>query len=323
MEDLISVIINVYNGEKFIGKCLDCIINQTYKNLDILVINDGSTDGTLEVCESYKDERIRIINQENMGLALSRNVGIDNAIGEFIYFVDVDDWVENDVIEHLYSLCKKYNTKMSSCKCLDVYDYDSVIINHKEKVDVISSEEMLKKILLGVDRAVTLWNKLYKKEIFDGIRFEKRPINDVTVTYKLAIAAEKIAYSNQIKYYYLRHRNAITSKEKNNTVRSIDHYNAAIERYNYINKIFPGFKENNIGLIRVLVMLYLSGDEKLVEFLDSQDAYELLKSHFSISILISSVKFKEKMKIVLFTINRKLGMYVYSHYKSINNKYKM
>ena len=79
MKELITVIINVYNGEKFLKKCIDSVINQTYKNLEIIIVNDGSTDNTLNICKEYKDDRIKIINQENMGLSLARNVGIDNS----------------------------------------------------------------------------------------------------------------------------------------------------------------------------------------------------------------------------------------------------
>ena len=86
MNELITVIINVYNGEKYIKSCLESIINQTYKNIEILIINDGSTDNTLNICKSYKDSRIRIINQKNMGLALARNVGIDNAMRKVFVF---------------------------------------------------------------------------------------------------------------------------------------------------------------------------------------------------------------------------------------------
>ena len=138
MEELISVIINVYNGEKYIKKCLESIINQTYKNLEILIINDGSTDNTLSICQSYKDERIRIITQENIGLSKSRNVGIENAKGEYLYFIDADDFVELDVIEYLHNLCKKYNVLISTSNAINVYGYNFKIKECKEKVNVFS-----------------------------------------------------------------------------------------------------------------------------------------------------------------------------------------
>ena len=133
MKDLISVIINVYNGEKFIEKCLDSIVNQTYKNLEILIINDGSTDKTLKICKKNKDKRIKIINTKNMGLSLSRNVGIDNAKGEYLYFVDADDFIELDAIEYLYNLCKKYDVRIATCDPLTIYNYDFIKYERKEK----------------------------------------------------------------------------------------------------------------------------------------------------------------------------------------------
>ena len=203
MKELITVIINVYNGEKYIKKCLDSIINQTYKNLEILIINDGSTDNTLNICKTYKDKRIKIITTKNQGLSLSRNTGIDNAKGEYLYFTDADDYIELDTIEYLYNLCQKYNSDFSTCNSLTIFDYNFKIKKHKEKIEILDSREMLKKVLLTMNG--TTWNKLIKKNIYNDIRFENRIINDVVVTYKLVLKANRIVYSNQIKYYYLKH----------------------------------------------------------------------------------------------------------------------
>ena len=136
MKDLITVIINVYNGEKFINKCLDSIINQTYKNLEILVINDGSTDNTLSIIKTYKDKRIKLITTKNQGLSLSRNIGIESAKGDYLYFIDVDDFIEPDTIEYLYNLNKNNNTLISTCKSIDVYDYNILVKNKNEKIDI-------------------------------------------------------------------------------------------------------------------------------------------------------------------------------------------
>ena len=115
---LISVIINVYNAEKFVEKCLLSVLNQTYKNLEILIINDGSTDDSIKLCKKYKDKRIKIITTKNMGLAASRNVGIDNATGDYLYFVDADDYIKEDAIEHLYKISVENNADVSTSKCL-------------------------------------------------------------------------------------------------------------------------------------------------------------------------------------------------------------
>ena len=323
MKELVTIIINVYNGEKFINKCLDSIINQTYKNIEILIINDGSTDNTLNIIKKYKDKRIKVITTENKGLSLSRNVGIDNARGEYLYFIDVDDWIEFDTIEYLYNLLKKYNTLISTCKPIDVYDYNVKIKNEKEKIKVIDSKEMLKKILLSTDRSVALWNKLYKKELFDNIRFDNKIINDLTVTHKLAITAKKITYSNQKKYYYLRHKDAITANENKNTIRSIECYKVSINRFNYIKKLYPNLKENDISILRTITMLYLRENDKLDKFLYEQKALNLFKKLFSPKVLFYNIYVNEKIKIILLRINPKLCIFINRKYQLINNKYKM
>ncbi len=321
MDDLISVIINVYNGENFIGKCLDSIINQTYKNLEILIINDGSTDNTKDICESYKDKRIRIINQQNMGLSLARNVGIDNAKGEYLYFVDVDDFVEKDVIEYLYNMCKKYGTLMASCRAMDIYDYNYIVNNSKEEINVITNIDMLKKILLSKERAGNFWNKLIKKEVFDNIRFENRQINDVVVVYKLVLTTEKIAYSNQIKYYYLIRKGSITGIR--NEKRSIDLYKAVVERYNYIKNIYPNLIENEICLISKIMMLYTEDKKILQDFLKEQKAIKLARGLISIKVMNAKINLKLKLKMLFFKINPKLYKLIAQKYKKNHYQYKM
>ena len=301
MKDLITVIINVYNGEKFINKCLDCIINQTYKNLEILIVNDGSTDNTLKICKSYKDKRIRIITTENLGLSLSRNIGIDNAKGEYLYFIDVDDFIEPDTIEYLYNLCKKYDVKMSSCRAIEVYNFHSLVDNKKEKIDILSSEEMLKKILLSEDVAVAIWNKLIHTSLFDNVRFEHRIANDVVVTYKLVLLVDNIVYSNKIKYYYLKHGNSIT--HRNNADRAIDLYEATLERYYYIKNIYPDLIENEIGTIIRIMYTYFNEKEKVQNYLKKQEFTKVVRKIFSFKILKSDISLSNKIKFILFYIS--------------------
>ena len=314
MNELITVIINVYNCEKYIEKCLDSIINQTYNNLEILIINDGSTDNTLKICEKYKDKRIKIITTPNLGLSFSRNIGIDNSNGEYLYFVDADDFIEKDTIEYLYNLCKKYNVKFSTCLSLTIKDYNYKTKNKTEKVVVIDSKEMLKKIFFGKDMSVTTWNKLIKKDIYDGIKFNNKYINDNDVTHKLVINAQKIAYSNQIKYYYLKNPTGITSNAPKNTERSKNLYKVFIERHAYIKKIYLDLIENDIGLLRHIIKLYLLDDTKVEEFLNEQNAEGKIKELFSYKMLFCNINIRIKLLFVLFRISPKLC-------KKINRKY--
>lgn len=321
MNDLITVIINVYNGEKFIDKCLQCVINQTYKNIEILVVNDGSTDNTLKICEGYSDKRIRIITTENGGLSFSRNVGIENAKGEYLYFVDCDDFIANDVIEYLYNLCKKYDVKFSTCLSQMVDNYNLEVKQPEEKVEIISSKEMLTKILLAKDNSITTWNKLIKKEIYDGIRFNNKYINDNDVTHRLVINTDKIAYSNQKKYYYFKNPEGITAHALKNTPRSINLYKVAVERYKYIKKYYPDFIENEICLLRQIIKLYLRDDEELQKFLEEQNAERYIKELFSYKMLLKKMNIKIKLLFLMFRINPRFCRYINKKYQRRKYKY--
>ena len=319
MDELITVIIDVYNGEKFINKCLDSVINQTYKNLDILIIDDGSTDNTYKLIKDYKDKRIRVIRQKNMGLSLARNVGLDNAKGDYLYFIDIDDYIELDTIEYLYKLIKKYKTNISmTATCLVKNNIIKKEIN-EEKTYVIDSIEILKKVLVNKDSLGAIWNKLYKKEVFNNIRFEDRIINDVTIIHKIYIDNRKIAYSNLKKYYYIKHDTNITVLNK--VDRSIDLYYAIIERYKYVKELFPNLIENEIGVLNTINRLYLLNKPELNEFLKEINAKKVYNEHFTLRILkTSSIGIKAKIRLILFRINSKICVNTMNIYLFVKRK---
>ena len=315
---MITVILNVYNGEKYIKKCLDSIINQTYKDIEILIVNDHSTDNTLSIIKKYKDKRIKVItNKKNLGLSLSRNVGIDNSKGDYLYFVDVDDYIEKDTLEYLYNLTKKYKSDITTCRSIDIYNYDTKIINEEENIEVLNSEEMLKRILLIKYREGTTWNKLYNKKLFKKIRFENRIINDVVTTYKLVLESNKIVYSNQIKYNYYRHDESIISKKKTNYM--IDLYEGALKRYNDIKNIYPNMLENDTILILLISNLYYTKDKGLIDYLDGKNARGLFKALFKFELL-KLVRINDKVKLLTFKISPKLNIFVTNIYLKLKGK---
>lgn len=302
---MISVVVNVYNGEKYIKKCLDSIINQTFKDLEILIVNDGSTDDTLKICKSYKDKRIRIINQDNIGISLSRNVGIDKSKGEYLFFVDSDDYIAPDTIEYLYKTLKKYKVEMATCRSIDVYDYNDIeVSNGKDRIDIIDGLEYVKRILFSIDRNGNIWGKLMTRNLIQKIRFENRIISDVAVIHKMTIDLDKIAYSNQIKYYYLKHRDSILGKKS--IFHSNDLFDASLERYNYIKEKYPDFVENDIGILLMIVTLYLHNKKGINNHLKEKNAFVLYNKLFSFSKLKYIESKKDKLKLILFRINPKI-----------------
>jgi len=241
--------------------------------------------------------------------------------GEYLYFVDCDDFIENDVIEYLYNLCKRYNVKFSTCLSKMIDNYDFKVKKTKEKVDIIDSYEMLKKILLAKDNSITTWNKLIKKEIYDGIRFNNKYINDNDVTHRLVINTDRIAYSNQIKYYYFKNPNGITAYAQKNTLRSINLYKVSVERYEYIKKYYPESIENNICLLRSTIKLYLRDDEELQNYLKDQNADKYIKELFSYKMIFKWINIKIKILFIIFRINPKLCKDIYTKYQRKHYKY--
>ena len=319
---MISVIVNVYNCEKYIQKCLESIINQTYKDLEILIINDGSTDGTLEICQSYKDKRIKIITTANQGLSLSRNTGINNAMGEYLYFIDADDYIEPDTIDYLYALIKKYDVEIATCGWTTVRNNKFKKNGKKKKSEIITSKDFLKKILFNMDGYVAAWNKLAKRELFEGLRFENRKQDDLLFTHKQIMRIEKMAYGNECKYYYVKHNESICAKGKDDADWNIGNYLACLERHDYIKKTYPDFPENDVGLMLRIERLYLRNNDKILAFLKKSNAFQLYKELFSLKLMKCDLGQRDKIKLILFRINPSFHNFVVESYLKLSGKTK-
>ena len=165
-EELISVIVPVYNVEKYLEKCIDSIINQTYQNLEIILVDDGSTDGSGKICDEYsrKDNRIKVIHKENGGLSDARNIGIKNANGGLIGFIDSDDYITENMFEVLQKDLRKYNADISSCDIQNVNEAGEClkiirVSTEGQTSKVFEREEALKLLLEDTIKSYA-WNKL-------------------------------------------------------------------------------------------------------------------------------------------------------------------
>lgn len=217
-KDLVSIIVPIYNVEKYIEKCIISLINQTYKEIEIILVIDGSPDSSIEICRKYKeiDKRIKIINKKNGGLSDARNVGFENSNGNFILFVDGDDFIADDMVEFLLNQIKDYNSDISSCGFYMYYPQNNKPKENENdsnnKVFEMSREQALEMML---KKEYTFgwgaWNKLYKRELFKKVRYPYGKIyEDVGTTYKLILNSQKITYCAIPKYYYVQNNNSIT-----------------------------------------------------------------------------------------------------------------
>lgn len=214
-KSLISVIIPVYNQEKYLARCINSVIEQTYRDLEIILVNDGSTDGSLSICQSYQkeDNRIVIIDKENGGLSSARNSGLDKAQGSYISFIDSDDFVSRDYIKILYESACKYGADLVQCRMIQGEDSVFPKLENRGEERIFEGKEFLRhyydKSLPGLGGVCVIF--LYKKELFKNIRFPEGKIHeDVAVLYKIAYAACKTVYINQCLYYYYINMNSIT-----------------------------------------------------------------------------------------------------------------
>lgn len=216
MQDLITVIIPVYMVEAYLDRCVKSIVNQTYKNLEIILVDDGSKDNCPALCNCWeqKDNRIRVIHRENGGLSAARNSGIDVARGEYLAFVDSDDFVSEKFIEELYQACKQTGSQIAQCRYEyvdgDVMTKDKEVVT--EPMEVFSGKEMIKGMSWR-DGAynVVAWNKLYHKSVFEGVRYpEGRIHEDEATTHKLFYKAEKVAFVYCFLYGYYTGGTSIT-----------------------------------------------------------------------------------------------------------------
>lgn len=238
MHRKVSVIIPVYKVEKYLKRCIESVVNQSYKNIEIILVNDGSPDKCDEICDAYAriDSRIKVIHKENGGLSSARNAGLDIVSGEYIMFVDSDDWIEEDSLEQL-------------CEYIDS-DYD--IINFKFSFvkegskNIIGLQSDLKKsyecdLISYIDKlfmgelSFFIWNKLYKKDLFNDVRFpEGRNYEDMATIYKLYFKASKIIVTDYTLYnYWLGNSTSITS---NSTIKNMTDYLVSTKEIYEVNK---------------------------------------------------------------------------------------
>ena len=218
MKDKISIIVPIYNVENYLDECLQSLINQTYNNLEIILVNDGSTDRSLEICKNYVSEytNIYLYSKENGGLSDARNYGLDRATGKYVCFVDSDDYVSLDMVEYLYENLIKYDAPLVCCNINMVYD-DHIELKHstyKEAI-IFNSEEAIRDTLYNISIDYASWNKLYKIELFeDKLRFPKGKIyEDMFIMHEIIHKAKKIVYLPESKYYYRQRSNSITKSK--------------------------------------------------------------------------------------------------------------
>lgn len=262
-EPLVSVIIPVYNVEPYLKRCLDSVIKQTYKNLQIIVVDDGSTDNSGKICDEYakKDGRIEVIHKKNGGISSARNKGIKSVHGDFIVFVDSDDYVDKNYVSILYGELTKEDADMAVVGHKIIY-CDRQIVKRNDKNCSMLSREALNSLLYDKCIDVSCWGKIYKKSLFKGVVYpEGKIFEDSAVTYKLFMNSKRIAVSSETPYFYTKKRKTSITTTK----FSRDKYDLIEATERMTKDILGTFPDLRQACERRLMWAYLSTACQLAE----------------------------------------------------------
>ena len=316
-KDLISIVVPVYNVEQYLEKCLTSIINHTYQNIEIILVDDGSTDCSGAICDQYakNDSRIKVVHKSNGGLSDARNCGIHCATGKYVTFIDSDDVVSDDIVEYLYDLILKYHVEMSICS------YS--VVTPKGKY--LSTDGGLKEQKMGKIQAldcllcekgftVSSCAKLYHNKLFKNVEFPVGKLcEDNGTTYKLIAQCSYIAYGNESKYLYYKRENSIMNSKFN--IRKLDLIELVDIMEKDLLKEYPQLSESilkkkissRFSILRQIVFSgYYNSDytDELISFLKMNRKF-IIKSKKTekrekialVSLLISKRFFKWSFKI--------------------------
>lgn len=275
MEEQISVIIPVYNVAEFLPQCLDSVVSQDYRSLQILLVDDGSTDGSGEICDRYAaaDARIQVIHQPNQGAGAAKNAGLRAAEGTYLAFVDSDDFLEPGAYRKMVKTLEETQADMVQFSFRDVYrnrTEDQPLLPGPEEMDA-------KTYLLRFPKDWTcslLWNKLYKRKLYDGVFFEEgRKIDDEFFTYQALLKPCKVVRRETIVYNYRKRASSVMSRPESANQRLLDCLDAIVSRREKVLAVYPelkyAFDENYLD-----TLWYLSGN-----FGCTRETIALLKRH--------------------------------------------
>ena len=289
----VSIIIPAYNAEKYIKECIESIMHQTYENIQIIIVNDGSTDNTVKICESFNDKRLNIISQANKGVSSARNAGKKEATGDYIIFIDADDTLDKNMIETLVYTLEYSNADISICGYKKIFsNNDSINEKIEDEEKIYDNDEAIYAFLEGKYFGIGLWDKLIKREIIEKVDFEDgRKINeDKFYLFNVLLHSKKVYVNNLGLYNYMQREQSVTKEKFGEKNLDIIYFSDKIKET--IEKKYPKFKEinlenyirDNIYVYRNIVRnynkndnIYINADdirEKLKKFKNNKNSYK-------------------------------------------------
>lgn len=315
-KDLISVIIPIYNVEKYLHECVDSVLKQTYKNIEIILVDDGSTDSCPEICDEYSvlDSRVKVIHKVNGGLSDARNAGKKIALGKYISFIDSDDSIEFNYIEYLYDILIINNADMSCCQKKEIDDGSKLIryLNYCKVSKVNGNYECMKAFFSNIGLDTFAWGKLYKSKMIENIDYPYGKVyEDVFTTHKIIAECSSIAIGDKCLYNYRIRANSITTSKF--SMKQYDRIEAHKIRTQFIRKKYPDLESlASQGIVYATNQCLLKMACDRTNKLSSNETCKLLESFqfdyriYTKDFLKSKCSFFSKMFSILASYNIKL-----------------
>ena len=302
-KNIISVIIPIYRVEKYLNKCVDSVLNQTHRNIQVILVDDGSPDNCPAICDEYakKDRRVKVIHKKNGGLSDARNCGLQYAIGEYISFVDSDDYLDVRMLEILYNMVKEENCDLAIVGFKTFYENNQAEPRYSKKTVILSKEQAVLELFKQNSFGNYAWNKLYKASLFKNIKFTVcKKLEDIGTAYKIIEQSSKIVYNSSKLYFYLQREGSILHNNMDFKIY-YDKYELEEERYLYLNEKYPGMIENKIYFYDSILNIYhfFENDKVTREKMDNY--LNLMNIN-----LFFRLRFNAKIKYLMYKLNKNL-----------------
>lgn len=275
---LISVIVPVYNVEAYLDQCIRSITEQTYRNLEIILVDDGSPDGSGAICDTWaeKDSRIRVIHKENNGAGAARNTGLDLARGELLAFVDSDDYIAPDMYEHLYKLMQ-CGADIAECGYVETYDDNTIFNSTDASRQMYTPQEAMRGNIWDTEFRQLIWNKLYRRELTETVRFPVgQKIDDEFYTYQLLGKAKVLVRSERICYAYRQQENSVMHERF--SVKRVEGLRAKQERLHYVKNQVPQLETEAREELLLSCLYAMQASLKSLEGTQLQQAKTMIRS---------------------------------------------
>lgn len=308
---IVSIIIPIYNTDQYLDKCIESICRQTYRKIEILLIDDGSTDKSLSICRNFadSDHRIKVYTKKNGGQSSARNMGLDKMTGDYFMFVDSDDWIDEEMIEILMKYILKENADMACCgvQITNNIDTNYSMFKNRKRIRVMNNIDSIRSFLKNDGTSSNVCARIYQKELFADLRFDEGKVfEDVAISYKYFIKSKRTVFIDKPYYFYYQ-RPGSTMDRRDLKIR-LDEIEAADQRYHAIKNNYSkdiaeiAFAEYVFDLIHVKQCLIRDGFSK--EEIKQYEDYLINEQKLNNYSYLSYLGMRKKIEAVLmFNLN--------------------